>query len=118
MSAEPKRDWRLFADDILESCGRIRRAVAGESLESFRRDELRCDAVARNIEVIGEAAKHLPEEVVARAPTIPWRNIRGMRDVLAHGYFGVSTEVLWTTATTRIDQLEAAVRHLLELPGG
>ncbi|MFL5302822.1 MAG: DUF86 domain-containing protein, partial [Anaeromyxobacteraceae bacterium] len=108
MSPEATRDWRLYADDILESCGRIRRAVAGMSLEAFRADELRRDAVARNIEIIGEAAKHIPDSVAAGAPEIPWRNVRGMRDILAHGYFGVSVDILWATATTKIDEIEAA----------
>jgi uncharacterized protein with HEPN domain len=112
MSPDSARDWRLYADDILEACGRIRRAMAGVTIESFREDELRRDAVARNIEIIGEAAKHIPDEVAARAPQIPWRNVRGMRDVLAHGYFGVSVDILWATATTKIDEIEAAVRKL------
>ena len=83
------------------------------TLEAFRADELRRDAVARNIEIIGEAAKQMPDEVVARAPEIPWRNVRGMRDVLAHGYFGISVDIIWVPATTRIDDLEKAVTKLL-----
>ncbi len=113
MSAESGRDWRLYADDILQACRKIRHAIAGVTLEAFRADELRQDAVARNIEVIGEAAKHLPDDVVARAPAIAWRNVRGMRDVLAHGYFGVSVDIIWKTATIRIDEIERAVRELL-----
>ncbi len=113
MSPDSARDWRLYADDILEACGRIRRAVAGVTLDVFREDELRRDAVSRNIEIIGEAAKHVPDDVAARAPEIAWRNVRGMRDVLAHGYFGVSVEILWATATTKIDEIEGAVRKLL-----
>lgn len=114
MSPDSPRDWRLYADDILEACGRIRRAVAGVTLEAFREDELRRDAVARNIEIIGEAAGKLPKDVTARAPQIPWRLICDMRNVLAHAYFGVSLKIVWDTATTQIDELEKAVRALLE----
>jgi uncharacterized protein with HEPN domain len=107
------RDWRLYVDDIIESCGRIRRFVAGMTFEAFVADERTCDAVIRNIEVIGEAAKNLPDDVIARAPEVEWRKIRGMRDILAHGYFGLDTKVVWSTATTKLDALERAVRGLL-----
>lgn len=108
------RDWRLYADDILESCGKVRRYVTGMSYEAFAADERTLDAVIRNLEIIGEAAKCLPDEVVASAPGIEWRKIRGMRDVLAHAYFGVDPKVVWDVATTKLDALEAAVRMLLE----
>ena len=107
------RDWRLFADDIIEACGKIRRFIEGMSYEGFSADERTRDAVIRNLEIIGEAAKRLPDDVIARAPGVPWRKIRGMRDVLAHGYFGLSLKVVWSTATTQIDELEASVRKLI-----
>ncbi len=113
MSPRASRDWRMYADDIVEACGKIRRFVEGMSYDSFVVDERTRDAVIRNIEIIGEAAKNIPDDVAAKAPEITWRNVRGMRDVLAHGYFGVSLEIIWATATTRIDLLEAAVRKLL-----
>jgi uncharacterized protein with HEPN domain len=107
------RDWRLYADDIIESCGKIRRFVAGMTFDAFVADERTRDAVIRNIEVIGEAAKNLPDAVIAKAPEVEWRKIRGMRDVLAHGYFGLETKVVWSTATTKLDVLEKVVRGLL-----
>ncbi|HEX7500627.1 MAG TPA: DUF86 domain-containing protein [Polyangia bacterium] len=84
------------------------------TLEMFVTDERTRDAVIRNIEVIGEAAKNLPDDVIARAPEVEWRKIRGMRNVLAHGYFDLEAKVVWDTATTKLDALEAAVRGLLE----
>ncbi len=107
-----KRDWRLYADDIIESCAKVRRFVAGMTYEAFVADERTLDAVIWNIEVIGEAAKKLPDEVIAQAPEVEWRKIRGMRNVLAHAYFGLDTMVVWSTATTKLDELEAAVRKL------
>jgi uncharacterized protein with HEPN domain len=112
MSPSSERDWRLYADDIVEACGKIRRFIAGMDYDTFAADERTRDAVVRNLEVIGEAAKHLPDEVTRKAPQIPWRLICGMRDVLAHAYFVLSVKVVWDTATTQIEQLETAVRAL------
>jgi uncharacterized protein with HEPN domain len=94
------RDWRLYADDMVESCAKIRRFIAGMTYEGFVADERTYDAVVRNLEVIGEAAKNLPEEVLVRAPAVEWRKIRGMRDILAHGYFSLDAKVVWDTAAT------------------
>jgi uncharacterized protein with HEPN domain len=108
------RDWRLYADDIIEACGKVRRYVEGMSFAAFVADERTRDAVIRNVEVIGEAAKGIPDDVVAKVPGVEWRKIRGMRDVLAHAYFGIDPSVVWDVATTKLDELEAAVRELLE----
>lgn len=113
MSPKAERDWRLYADDIIEACGKIRRYMAGVTFDAFAADELTHDAVIRNLEIIGEAAGKLPKEVTVRAPQIPWRLICDMRNVLAHAYFGVSLKVVWDTATTQVDELEKAVRSLL-----
>lgn len=118
MSPDVKRDWRLFAEDIIEACAKVRRYIAGMTFEAFVADDRTRDAVMRNIEIIGEAAKGIPDDVAASAPEIPWRNVRGMRDVLAHGYFGASNEIVWATATTRLDEIEAAARKLLASPSG
>ncbi len=118
MSPRSERDWRLYADDIISACAKIRRFVAGMTYDAFAADERTQDAVIRNIEIIGEAAKNIPDAIVANAPEIAWRNIRGMRDIIAHGYFQTSLEIVWATATQRIDELETAVRKILGSPSG
>jgi uncharacterized protein with HEPN domain len=114
MSPDTERDWRLYADDIIEACGKVRRFVAGMTYEAFLADERTCDAVIRNIEIIGEAAKNLPADAQAKAPEIPWRLVTDMRNLLAHGYFSVSLLIVWDAATTQIDPLEKAVRRILQ----
>jgi uncharacterized protein with HEPN domain len=63
---------------------------------------------------IGEAARHLPEEITALAPDVPWAQIRGMRNVMTHAYFDIETDVLWTTIARDIPALADHVRALLE----
>ena len=113
MSPDPSRDWRLYAEDIIEACAKVGRYIAGMTYEAFLADDRTRDAVIRNIEIIGEAAKGIPDQVTAGAPEIPWRNVRGMRDILAHGYFSASNEIVWATATNRLPEIEAATRKLL-----
>ena len=72
-----------------EACQRIERYVAGMDRAAFQRDEKTRDAVLRNLEVIGEAAKRIPDDIRALHPGIDWRRIAGLRDVIAHAYFGI-----------------------------
>jgi len=109
------RDWRLYADDILEACGKIREYLAGMSYEAFLEDGRTRDAVIRNLEIIGEAAKNLPDEVTAQAPEVAWRKVRGMRDVVAHAYFGLDSKVVWSTATTQVTEIETAVHRIVAI---
>lgn len=109
MSREP----RLYLGDILEAVRRVRILIAGLDLERFRTDWKTQDATLRNLEILGEAVKHLPEEMTARHTDVAWKNIAGFRDVLAHAYFGVDEEIVWDVVTTKLDPLERAVRELM-----
>jgi uncharacterized protein with HEPN domain len=77
--------------DIRDAIRRIERYTAGKSLAAFRRDELVHDAVERCLEIISEASRRLPEEMKARHPGIPWRNVAGLGNVFRHEYDAVST---------------------------
>jgi len=97
---------RIYIDHILEAIGLIEGFIAGKSLEEFREDPLLYSAVTRQIEVIGEAAKRLSEEIKTKFSALPWRRISGMRDVLIHDYMDVDLEILWKAATEDIRELK------------
>lgn len=73
---------------------------------------MRQDAIVRRLEVIGEAAKSLPEELKALAPSVPWRDVQRMRDFLIHVYFGVDPEVVWDTVQHDLPRFRDAVQGL------
>ena len=89
------RDYRLYLDDMRAAAEKVLRYTQGADLACFVDDEKTFDAVVRNLEIIGEAAKHVPAEVQARYPEVEWRNIAGLRDIMAHGYFGIDEDILW-----------------------
>lgn len=97
---------------IEDSIGRIERYTAA-GRDSFLTDPMVQDAVVRNLEVIGEAAKQLSEEARAAAPEIRWREIAGMRDKLIHQYFGVDLDVVWAVVERELEPLREAIKAIL-----
>ena len=102
------REWQLYWRDIEVSCQKIVRFTAGLDRTSFERTY---DAVVRNLEIIGEAAKHLPDNAHALAPQVDWRKIAGLRDILAHAYFGIDNDILWDVVATKVPGLIAAMKQ-------
>ena len=90
-----ERSPRLLIDDILASAAKIIRYTAGMSFEEFTLDEKTADAVARNFEIIGEAANRLPSNFKAEHPDIEWDRIRGFRNRIVHDYFGIDYSIVW-----------------------
>ena len=87
------RDWKLRVEDILAAAERATRFVGEMDLAAFKADERTASAVLHQIFLIGEAATRLPEEIRNQTPDIPWEEIIGMRNIIAHGYFEVDLEV-------------------------
>jgi uncharacterized protein with HEPN domain len=108
------RDFKVYLEDILEAARKIRSYTDGLSYETFRESSLVVDAVTRNLEIIGEAAKQVPDSIRAQAPEIPWKRIAGLRDILIHDYFGIDFEIIWNVVTDKLTDLERAVARLLE----
>jgi len=92
------RDYRLYLDDVREACEKVIRYIQGLTFEQFVEDERTFDAVVRNLEIAGEAVKHIPQQERDRYSRVEWRKIAGLRDVVAHEYFGIDEDVLWDVA--------------------
>jgi uncharacterized protein with HEPN domain len=99
---------------MLEALERINLYCEGLNLQSFMQDQRTIDAVIRNLEIIGEAVKHVPEDIIQEYPSIPWQLIKGMRNILAHEYFGVDNEILWQTITQDLPPLSPMLKQIIE----
>jgi uncharacterized protein with HEPN domain len=107
------RDWRLYLKDILYSCEKVRRFTSGMTQDSFLADERTVDAVVRNLEIIGVAAKRIPDEIRVQMASIEWPNIAGMRDVIAHEYFRIDADILWDVVQNKVCELDNVVTAFL-----
>jgi len=108
------RDYRVCLDDILEAIDKIVDFTSGLSARQFSEDVKTFDAVVRNLEVIGEAAKNVPDNVRAKSPAFDWRKVAGLRDILIHHYFGLDADIIWDIVQNKLPQLRQAVQVLLE----
>ncbi len=109
----PKRDYREYIKDILQECEFVRKYTQGIEYEDFLESDLLRHAVVRALEVIGEAVKNLPNELLEKYPQIEWKRVKGMRDRLAHAYFGVDYELLWKVVKEELPILCKVVRDML-----
>jgi uncharacterized protein with HEPN domain len=109
----PPRDWRLRLEDIVSAGDSIAQYVRGMTFDVFRADRKTVDAVVRNLEVIGEAARHVPNDVRDRYPEVAWSDMSDMRNVLIHEYFGVDLPILWKTIGSDLPPVVSALRTIL-----
>jgi uncharacterized protein with HEPN domain len=99
--------------DIREAIDRIRLYIGDSSYTDFLGDTKTQDAVIRNIEILGEAAKNVSEEVRTTYPKIPWRSMAGMRDRLIHDYFGVNLDIVWQVSTIELPKIASILPNNL-----
>jgi uncharacterized protein with HEPN domain len=108
------RDYSLYLSDILKAFEAIETFVEGQNIEDFKKDDKTSSAVIRKFEIIGEAAKQIPQNIKQEYSSIPWREMAGMRDKLIHFYFGVNYELLWQTIKNRIPKIKPVITQILQ----
>ena len=111
------RDPLLFLEDILRACTNILNYAEDTTPDEFMAGGMAFDAIVRNLEVIGEAAKRVPDDIRTSHPEIDWKRISGLRDVVAHAYFSLDPFTLWTIVDEKVPVLIDQVRVILDSKG-
>jgi len=107
------RDYKVYLDDIRAAIEKINRYIGALTPEEVLKDELKFDAIIRNLELIGEAVKNIPREVWAANPEIEWKKIGGMRDILSHQYFGIDDAIILDVLKNKLPELYLKVKEML-----
>ena len=107
------RDVRLYLDDIIEAVNKIEKYRESLTFRDFSKDAKTVDAVVRNFEIIGEAAKRIPSGIRLKYAQVPWKQMAGTRDKLIHEYFGINLKVLWKAMNKDIPALKPKIEEIL-----
>ena len=107
------RDYLVYLKDILAAIKSIDGFVAGMDFAAFQEDDKTVSAVIRKLEIIGEAAKQVPDNVRQACPHVPWKEMAGMRDKLIHFYFGVDHQLVWTAIKERLPKIRPEIQKML-----
>lgn len=114
MSDATQREWRFYLDDMIGFAEKVIAYTNGLNQTGFVASGLNYDATVRNLELIGEAATHVPDSMRSANPQIPWRLIIATRNRLIHGYLGIDNDTLWSIIRSDIPAL---LPHLIALRG-
>ena len=106
---------KLYLEDILSAIEKVERYTKDSNFHSFIKDEMRYDAVLKNLEVIGEAVKNLPAEIKKKHPAIEWKKIAGLRDILSHEYFGIEQSIIWDVIQNKLEELKEEVTKMIRI---
>ncbi len=108
------RDYTLYLKDMLEAMEAIEKFVEGVDFDNFQKNDMVSSAVIRKFEIIGEAAKKVPDTIRNKYPEIPWKEMSGMRDRLIHFYFGVKYSLVWQTVKDIIPSIKPLISKIIE----
>jgi len=112
MSDAGKREWRFYLNDMIDFAGKVLTYTDGLDQAGFVASGLTYDATLRNLELIGEAATHIPDEVRTAHTEIPWRMIIATRNRLVHGYLGIDNDTLWSIIQDDVPELLPLLKAL------
>jgi uncharacterized protein with HEPN domain len=108
------RKFVHYLEDIVSAAAKIQLYTQGMDCAAFTKNALVTDAVLRNLEVIGEAAKKVPRPIRTQYPQVEWKKIGALRDILIHEYFGVNFEILWDIISNKVPILRGQIEQILE----
>ena len=111
---ERNRNYLMYLEDIITSIDRIAEYIDGLSFDEFKKDYKTVDAVIRNFEVIGEAAKNLPFEIRSKYEDVPWDEMYLLRNKVSHEYFGIDYEMVWEIAKKNLPKNIEDFRKIIE----
>ena len=111
----PCRDWRLRVADMVDAAETAMSLTSGLEKAEFLADRTLVDASIKNLSVLGEAAAHIPDEIIQQWPDVPWRMMRDLRNLIIHEYFGVNPDIVWGTIN---DDLPVVLGELSQLVEG
>jgi uncharacterized protein with HEPN domain len=107
-----KRSCKLYFDDMLTAINRIMEYTENYDYTSFKRDYKTVDAVIRNFEIIGEAAKNIPDGIKERYPDVPWDEMYYLRNRISHAYFGIDYEIIWDIITKYLPENKSQIETI------
>jgi len=108
-----KRNVNLFLQDILERIELIENSVRNLSENSFQENKEKVDANIRRLEIIGEAAKNIPNSFREKYPKVSWKKISGLRDLITHVYFGIDLDIVWNIIKNDLPKLKEQVKKII-----